>query len=296
VGVLDGRVAIITGAGRGLGREHALLLASEGARVVVNDLGVAMDGSAGEGRPADEVVAEIAARGGEAVANHDDVADWEGGRRLIETALDRFGALDVLVNNAGILRDRAIVNMTEDEWDDVVAAHLKGHFVPTRHAAVYWRGRAKSGAVVSASIVNTASTSGLLGNPFQANYGAAKAAIGALTIIAAQELGRYGVRVNAVVPAARTRLTSATEGLSDIVKAPADTATFDIWDPANVSPLVGWLASAGCPATGRVFFIQGGTVRLMHPWTMGDALERPGRWTVAELDEELGKLVGPGGD
>lgn len=286
---------IITGAGRGLGREHALLLASEGARVVVNDKGVALDGQSREGTPAHDVAAEITALGGEAVANDDDVAQWEGGRRLIEMALDHFGDLHVVVNNAGILRDRAIVNMTENEWDDVVTAHLKGSFVPTRHAAVYWRSRAKSAAVVRASVVNTSSTSGLLGNPFQANYGAAKAAVAALTVIAAQELVRYGVRVNAVVPSARTRMTTATEGLSDIVKVPEDTTTFDIWDPANVSPLVAWLATADCPATGKVFFVQGGTVRLMTPWAIADGVDAPSRWTVAQLDDELRKLVGSSG-
>ena len=286
---------IITGAGRGLGREHALLLASEGARVVVNDKGVALDGQSREGTPAHDVAAEIAALGGEAVANDDDVAQWEGGRRLIEAALDHFGDVHVVVNNAGILRDRAIVNMTEDEWDDVVTAHLKGSFVPIRHAAVYWRSRAKSAAVVRASVVNTSSTSGLLGNPFQANYGAAKAAVAALTVIAAQELVRYGVRVNAVVPSARTRMTTATEGLSDIVKAPEDATTFDIWDPANVSPLVAWLATADCPATGKVFFVQGGTVRLMTPWAMAAGVDGPSRWTVAQLDDELRKLVGSSG-
>jgi NAD(P)-dependent dehydrogenase (short-subunit alcohol dehydrogenase family) len=296
VDALAGRVAIITGAGRGLGREHALFLASEGARVVVNDRGVAMDGLDREGSPAADVVAEIEALGGEAVANDDDVTDWAGGRRLVETALDRFGDLHVLVNNAGILRDRALVNMTEDEWDDVIAVHLKGHFVPTRHAAAYWRGQTKTGAVVRASVINTSSTSGLLGNPFQANYGAAKAGIGALTVIAALELGRYGVRVNCVVPAARTRLTSATEGLGDMVKAPVDGVTFDIWDPANISPLVGWLATERCPATGKVFFIQGGMVRLMTPWTIGDGVDRPRRWTLDELDDELGKMVGLSGD
>jgi NAD(P)-dependent dehydrogenase (short-subunit alcohol dehydrogenase family) len=174
----------------------------------------------------------------------------------------------------------------------VIAVHLKGHFVPTRHAAAYWRAQAKSGAAVRASVVNTSSTSGLLGNPFQANYGAAKAGIGAFTIIAAQELGRYGVRVNCIVPAARTRLTSATEGLRDIVQAPEDPSAFDIWDPANVSPLVGWLAGVDCRATGKVLFIQGGTVRLMTPWTMGDTVERSHRWTIEELNEELPALVG----
>ncbi len=273
-----------------------MFLASEGARVVVNDRGVAMDGQGQDSTPAEEVVAEIVARGGEAIANDDDVADWEGGGRLIEATLARFGELHVLVNNAGILRDRVLVNMSEAEWDSVIHVHLKGHFVPTRHAAAYWRAQAKSGAVVRASVINTSSTSGLLGNPFQANYGAAKAGIGALTIIAAQELGRYGVRVNCIVPAARTRLTSATEGLADIVEAPEDPATFDIWDPANVSPLVGWLAGADCPATGKVFFVQGGTVSLMTPWTMGDTVERAHRWTMEDLDEELRKLVGLAGD
>jgi NAD(P)-dependent dehydrogenase (short-subunit alcohol dehydrogenase family) len=296
VDALAGRVAIITGAGRGLGREHALFMASEGARVVVNDRGVAMDGLDRQGSPADDVVAEIEALGGEAVANDDDVTDWAGGRRLIETALDRFGDLHVLINNAGILRDRALVNMTEEEWDDVIAVHLKGHFVPTRHAAAYWRGQTKSGAAVRAAVINTSSTSGLLGNPFQANYGAAKAGIGAFTIIAALELGRYGVRVNCVVPAARTRLTSATEGLGDMVKAPEDGVTFDIWDPANVSPLVGWLATERCPVTGKVFFIQGGMVRLMTPWVIGDGVDRPHRWTLDELDDELAKWLGLSGD
>lgn len=297
LGALDGRVAIITGAGRGLGRQHALLFAAEGAKVVVNDLGAAMDGSGDDARPAATVVAEIRAHGGEAVANTDDVSDWEGGRRVIQAALDAFGHLDVLVNNAGILRDRTLVKMTEDEWDDVITVHLKGHFVPTRHAAAYWREQAKSGRDVHASVINTSSTSGLLANPYQANYGAAKAGIGAFTVIAAQELVRYGVRVNAIVPAARTRLTSATPGLSDIVKPPATPGFFDVWDPANVSPLVGWLATESCPVTGQVFFIQGGTVRLMHGWTMGDGVERPGRWTIEELDDELGELVGSiGGD
>ena len=178
----------------------------------------------------------------------------------------------------------------------MISVHLKGHFVPTRHAAAYWRAQAKSGIDVRASVVNTSSTSGLVGNPFQTNYGAAKAGIGAFTIIAAQELGRYGVRVNCVVPAARTRLTSATQGLRDIVKEPSDGAMFDRWDPANVSPVVGWLATEWCPSTGRVFFVQGGEVRLMTPWAMGEGVEGHRRWTVAALDDELGKLVGSPGE
>src|ERR1700728_3690233 len=236
MGALDGRVAIITGAGRGIGREHALLFATEGAKVVVNDLGGGEDRSAAE-----QVVDEITEMGGEAIANAEDVADWEAGKRLVEAAVETFGDLHVLVNNAGILRDRVLANMTEDEWDSVMRVHLKGHFVPTRHAAAYWRERTKAGKEVKGSVINTSSTSGLLGNPGQANYGAAKAGIAAFTVIAAQELSRYGVRVNAIVPAARTRMTENTPGLSDVVKAP-DSGAFDVWNPANVSPLVAYLA------------------------------------------------------
>jgi NAD(P)-dependent dehydrogenase (short-subunit alcohol dehydrogenase family) len=290
MGALDGRVAIITGAGRGIGREHALLFAAEGAKVVVNDLGAAVDGSGDDRSPAEQVVAEIRERGGEAVANHEDVADWDGGKRVIDSAVKAFGDVHVLVNNAGILRDRVIVNMTEEDWDSVMHVHLKGHFVPTRHAAAYWREKSKAGEDVRASIVNTSSTSGLLGNPGQANYGAAKAGIAAFTVIAAQELGRYGVRVNAIAPAARTRMTEMTPGLSDIVKAPADESQFDVWDPANVSPLVAYLAMEDCPATGRVFFVQGGSVRNFQNWTMTESIDRPSRWTVEELRSEMARL------
>ncbi len=259
--------------------------------MIVNDVGAGMDGQGHDASAAAAVVAEIVARGGEAMANDEDVSVWDGGRRLVEMAIDTFGDLHVLVNNAGILRDRALVNMTEDEWDDVIAVHLKGHFVPTRHAAAYWRRQAKAGVAVTASVINTSSTSGLLGNPFQTNYGAAKAGIGAFTIIAAHELVRYGVRVNAIVPAARTRLTSATEGLHDMIQPPADGA-FDVWDPANVSPLVGWLATERCRATGKVFYAQGGNIQLMSTWSMGDGVDRRGRWMITELEDELGKLVG----
>jgi NAD(P)-dependent dehydrogenase (short-subunit alcohol dehydrogenase family) len=292
MGALEGRVAIITGAGRGLGREHALLFASEGAKVVVNDLGGAMDGTGDDRTPAQQVVDEIKTMGGEAVANADNVADWEGGQRLITSAVEAFGDLHVLINNAGILRDRVVVNMSEEEWDSVIAVHLKGHFVPLRFAATYWREQTKAGKTVNASVVNTSSTSGLLGNPGQTNYGAAKAGIGAMTIIAAQELVRYGVRVNGIAPAARTRLTEATPGLGDIIKAPDDPERFDDWDPANVSPLVAWLATETCPANGKMFFVQGGTVKLMTGWTMGDGVERNGRWTLADLDKQLRPLVG----
>jgi NAD(P)-dependent dehydrogenase (short-subunit alcohol dehydrogenase family) len=290
VGALEGRVAIITGAGRGLGREHALLFAAEGAKVVVNDLGGAPDGGGSDATAAEEVVAEITAAGGEAVANHDDVADWEGGHRLVQSAVDAFGRLDVLVNNAGILRDRALVNMTEAEWDSVITVHLKGHFVPTRAAAVHWRERAKAGDEVRASVIHTSSTSGLLGNPGQSNYGAAKAGIGAFSAICAQELGRYGVRSNCIAPAARTRLTEATPGLGEVVAAPPE--GFDVWDPANVAPVVAYLASEACDLTGKTFFVQGGTVRIMEPWQMGDRIERPERWTVADLAEALPGIAG----
>ena len=291
MGLLDGRVAIITGAGRGIGREHALLFAAEGAKVVVNDLGGNLDGSSSEGTPAEQVVAEIKAMGGEAVANHDDITDWDGGQRLINTAIETFGDLHVLVNNAGILRDRVLVNLSEDDWDSVIKVHLKGHFVPTRHAATYWREQAKQGKQVKACIINTSSTSGLIGNVGQSNYGAAKSGIASFTVIIAEELGRYGVRANAIAPAARTRMTESTPGLSDVVKAPTDGATFDAWDPANISPLVAALAVEDCPATGEVFFVQGGTVRRFQNWTMKETLEKNERWTVADLSAELPKLL-----
>jgi NAD(P)-dependent dehydrogenase (short-subunit alcohol dehydrogenase family) len=292
MGALDGRVAIITGSGRGIGREHALLFASEGAKVVVNDLGGAIDGSGDDRSPAQQVVDEIRAMGGEAMANDDNVADWEGGRRLVASTVEAFGDLHVLVNNAGILRDKMLVNMSPEEWDSVIHVHLKGHFVPTRHAAGYWREQIKAGREVNAAVVNTSSTSGLLGNPGQTNYGAAKAGIAAFTVIAAQELSRYGVRVNAIAPAARTRMTEATPGLGDIVKAPSDPGKFDIWDPANISPLVAYLSTASCPLNGKVLFVQGGQIRLFQPWTMTDTLEQNDRWTVAELAARLPGVVG----
>jgi NAD(P)-dependent dehydrogenase (short-subunit alcohol dehydrogenase family) len=289
MGVLEGRIAVITGAGRGIGREHALLFAREGARVVVNDLGGSVEGTGSDLSAAEQVVEEIRAAGGQAVANHDDVADWEGGRRLVQAALDSFGDLHVLVNNAGILRDRVLVNMTEEEWDSVIRVHLKGHFVPTRHAAAYWREQSKAGREVKASVVNTSSTSGLLGNPGQSNYGAAKAGIAAFSIIIAQELGRYGVRVNAIAPAARTRMTEQTPGLSEVVKKPE--TGFDAWDPAHISPLVACLAMEDCPATGKTFFVQGGKVQSMTPWQMGKEIDCGGHWEVAELAKRIGEIL-----
>jgi NAD(P)-dependent dehydrogenase (short-subunit alcohol dehydrogenase family) len=277
---LEGRVAIITGAGRGLGREHALLFAAEGAKVVVNDLG-----------PEAELVAdEIRSAGGVALASTHDITSWDGGKALVELAVTELGGLDVLVNNAGILRDRMLVSMSEQEWDDVVEVHLKGHFVPTRFAAAHWREQAKAGSEVQASVIHTSSTSGLLGNPGQTNYGAAKAGIGAFSIICAQELARYGVRSNCIAPAARTRLTEATPGLGEMVAAPAE--GFDVWDPANVAPLVAYLATADCPITGRTFFAQGGTVRVMEPWHLGERIERDHRWTIDDLAKELPSIAG----
>jgi len=290
VGALDGRIAIITGAGRGIGREHALLFAAEGAKVVVNDFGGALDGSATAATPAEEVVAEIHAMGAEAVANHDNVADWEGGARLVACAVEAFGDLHVLVNNAGILRDRVLVNLSEQDWDAVINVHLKGHFVPSHHAATYWREQAKSGRTVKASIICTSSTSGLLGNIGQSNYGAAKAGIAAFAMILSEELGRYGVRVNAIAPAARTRMTESTPGLMDYVVKPGDAAVFDVWDPANISPLVAALAMEDNGATGQVFFVQGGTVRKFQNWTMTDTLEKNDRWGVEELAAQLPSL------
>ncbi len=287
MGALDGRVAVITGAGRGLGREHALLFAAEGARVVVNDLGGGPDGSGRDTGPAAEVAAEIRAGGGEAVASSDDITTAEGAAGLVEQAIDAFGALHVLVNNAGILRDRTIINMTDAEWDDVIRVHLRGHFMPLRAAARYWREQSKAGQDLRPSLINTTSTSGLFNNPGQANYGAAKTGIATLTVIAQRELGRYGVRANAIAPAARTRLTLATPGIPDAIATTPD-AGFDPMDPANVSPFVAYLATAGCPIQGRVFFVAGGGIHLFQPFAIIDGITKDGQWTVAELQDAGG--------
>lgn len=291
MGTLEGRVAVITGAGRGIGREHALLFAAEGARVVVNDLGGGTDGSGGDVTAAQEVVDEIRDLGGEAVANGDDVSDWEGAQRLVNSAIETFGDLHVLVNNAGILRDRVLPNMIEEEWDAVVNVHLKGHFAPTRWAATYWREQHKAGQAVSAAVVNTTSAAGLCGNFGQANYAAAKAGIAAFTIVAAMELGRYGVRANCIAPLARTRLTLQTPGMEDLVHGTDDPAVFDAWDPANVSPLVAYLATKQCPVTGGVFHVGGGEVGLFQNWTLATRLRVDERWTVEGLASELEPLL-----
>ncbi len=253
----EGRVVIVTGAGRGIGRGHALEFGRQGAQVVVNDLGGSTAGQGGSHSPADEVVAEIVAEGGEAVANFDDVADWKGAESLVQTALDRFGRLDVVVNNAGILRDRMLFNMTEQEWDDVIRVHLKGTFCPSRMAAAHWREQSKGGRAVDARIINTSSVSGIFGNVGQSNYGAAKAGIAAFTIIAAKELSRYGVTVNAVSPGARTRMTENLGGGG----AQAPEEGFDSRSPDNIAPVVVWLGSADSSGiTGQVFEVGGGRI------------------------------------
>ena len=281
---LDGKVAIVTGAGRGIGREHALALAQAGAKVVVNDVGASLAGEGSDSTPAQSVVNEIVEAGGEAVANYDDVSDFGASEAMIQRAIDRYGGLDILVNNAGILRDRMLVNMSEHEWDAVIAVHLKGHFAPTRHAAAYWRERAKAGETLRARVINTSSPSGVFGNVGQANYGAAKAAIAGLTLIAAQELQRYGVTVNCIAPNARTRMTEETFG---DLPAPEE-GEFDPLDPANMSPLVVALAADDAQEiTGQCFFVWGGSINVLRPWEAGELFAREDRWDAEELLTQL---------
>jgi NAD(P)-dependent dehydrogenase (short-subunit alcohol dehydrogenase family) len=279
-GICDGRVCVITGAGRGIGREHALMLASEGAKLVVNDLGGEMDGSGSSTGPAGEVVDEIRAMGGEAVANDDDISDWEGAQRLVNTAVETFGGLDVVINNAGILRDRMLANMTEAEWDAVIKVHLKGTFAPSRWAAAYWRERAKAGETNDGRIINTSSPSGIYGNVGQTNYGAAKAGIASFTIIAAMELVKYGVTVNAIAPAALTRMTEGLGmgGASDEMK--------EKMHPRWISPIVTWLASSDSKdVTGRVFDVTGMRLGVSEGWHRGPSAEPTDDLT------EIGSLV-----
>ncbi|MDF3147110.1 MULTISPECIES: SDR family oxidoreductase [unclassified Streptomyces] len=286
MGALDGRVAVITGAGRGIGREHALLFAREGAYVVVNDLGGTNDGSGTDAGPAQEVVAEIEAAGGKAVVNTDNVADWQGAGRLIDQAVETFGRLDVVVNNAGILRDGFVAGLEEAQWDSVVAVHLKAHAAVLHHAAAHWKARTKAGEQVTASVVNTASASGLtVPNAGQANYGAAKAGIAALTLVAAEELERYGVRVNAI---ARTRLTLATPGMGAIFAQEVAEGEFDAFSPANISPLVAYLATERCPWTAQVFAVQGGAIQQLAGWQATRDTETDGPWTIDLVAERLG--------
>ncbi len=268
MGICDGRVAIVTGAGRGIGREHSLMLAEQGAKVVVNDLGGSMDGVGGDAGPAQQVVDEIKAMGGEAVANTDDISDWEGAQHLINQAVETFGGLDVLINNAGILRDRMLTNMTEEEWDAVIKVHLKGTFAPCRWAAAYWRERSKAGETNDGRIINTSSPSGIYGNVGQTNYGAAKAGIASFTIIAAKELGRYGVTVNAIAPAALTRMT---EGLG---MGQASEEDKEQMSPRWIAPIVVWLASPESKdVTGRVFDVSGRAVSVSEGWHRGPTAE-----------------------
>lgn len=283
MGNLDGRVCVITGAANGIGREHALLFAREGAKVVVNDLGGGTDGSGADTSAAQLVVDEIVADGGEAVASTDSVTDFQGAARIIETAIETFGDLHVVVNNAGILRDRMLVSMGEDEFDSVVAVHLKGTFNVTRHAAAFWREQEKDGVSQPRNIVNTSSGAGLHGNPGQTNYAAAKAGIAAMTIVNALELKRYGVRANCIAPIARTRLTLQTPGMEDAMQNP-------LFDPENVSPLVAALARADCPFNGQVFSVYGGSVGIYAGWSIDEEVQSDDRWTVESLVDAMEKL------
>ena len=289
MGLLDGRVVIVTGAGGGIGRAHALAFAAEGARVVVNDIGVGLDGSpAGGGSAAQGVVDEITAAGGEAVANGSNVADWTQSAELIQTALDNFGNFDILVNNAGIVRDRMFVNATEDEFDAVTAVHLKGHFATMKHAGAYWRAQSKEGKVVDARIINTSSGAGLQGSVGQATYSAAKAGIAALTLVAAAEMGRFGVTVNAIAPSARTRMTETV--FADMMAT--QDSDFDAMAPENVSPLVVWLGSVESKdITGQVFEVEGGIIRVAEGWNRGGTIDKGARWDPAELGPVVNDLL-----
>jgi NAD(P)-dependent dehydrogenase (short-subunit alcohol dehydrogenase family) len=289
-GICEGRVVIVTGAGRGIGRGHAIEFARQGAKVVVNDLGSEVDGSGASTGPAGAVVDEIRGMGGEAVVNGDDVSDWEGAQRLVNAAVTSFGRLDVLVNNAGILRDRMLVNMTEAEWDDVIRVHLRGTYGPAKWAATYWRERAKEGVANDARIINTSSSSGIYGNPGQTNYGAAKAGIAAFTVIAAMELGRYGVTVNAVAPGALTRMTeNLGMGTRAAERRPED---FDASHPDNIAPLVVWLGSSeSSGVTGRVFNVAGGRISVAEGWHAGPMVDKGDRWEPSELGAVIPGLV-----
>ncbi len=292
MGIVDGRVVIVTGAGGGIGRAHALAFAAEGARVVVNDIGVGLDGSpAGGGSAAQSVVDEIIAAGGEAVANGSNIADWDQAAALIQTAVDTFGGLDVLVNNAGIVRDRMMANTSEEEFDAVIAVHLKGHFAAMRHAASYWRGLSKEGKApeeIDARIINTSSGAGLQGSVGQGNYSAAKAGIAAMTLVGAAEMGRYGVTVNAIAPSARTRMTETV--FADMMSTQGD--DFDAMAPENISPLVVWLGSnESRDITGQVFEVEGGKIRVAEGWAHGPQIDKGARWDPAELGPVVSELL-----
>jgi NAD(P)-dependent dehydrogenase (short-subunit alcohol dehydrogenase family) len=288
--ICEGRVAVVTGAGRGIGRGHALELARQGAKVVVNDLGSEVDGQGATIATAQQVVDEITAAGGEAVANGDDISTGEGAEGLVKSALDAFGDLHVVVNNAGILRDRMLINLSEDDWDLVMAVHLKGTFLTTKAAANLWRERAKSGHENHARVINTSSVSGLFGNVGQSNYGAAKAGIAAFTIIASMELERYGITVNAVSPSARTRMI--TPRGQERMAAPVEEGSFDAYSPDNIAPLVAWLASPySSGITGRVFNVHGGRISVLEGWHEGPTVDKGTRWEPGELTDVLPGLV-----
>ncbi len=287
-GICEGRVVIVTGAGRGIGRAHALEFAREGAKVVVNDLGAELDGSGGSTGPAGEVVDEIRDAGGEAIANGADVADFASARELVQSAIDHFGGLDVVVNNAGFLRDRMFVTTSEEEWDAVVRVHLKGHFCVSRHACEYWRNRSKAGAAVDARIINTSSGAGLQGSVGQSNYSAAKGGIATLTLIQAAELGRYGITANAIAPAARTRMT---EAIFTDMAAPQD-GSFDENAPENISPLVVWLGSPESrDVTGRVFEVKGGMIGISDGWRDGPTVDKGARWQPDEVGAAVSDVL-----
>ena len=290
MGLLDGKVAIVTGAAHGIGRGHALELAKHGAKVVVNDLGCTVRGDGASEQDADAVVQLIKDRGGEAVANYNDVADFEGARQMINSAIESFGQLDILVNNAGIIRDGMVFNMSEDDFDSVVRVHLKGTFCPTHHAAVYWRNESKEGRPVAGRIINTTSGAGLEGNVGQANYASAKAGIAAMTITTSLELLRYGVTVNCIAPAGATRIAGTIPGRDDLKPKEPDAFTeYSITDPSNGSPLVAWLASdEAAHITGQVLRAVGETIVRMKPWDYGPTIEKKGeRWTAEELGHKI---------
>jgi NAD(P)-dependent dehydrogenase (short-subunit alcohol dehydrogenase family) len=289
MGLLDGRVVIVTGAGGGIGRAHALAFAAEGARVVVNDIGVGLDGSpAGGGSAAQGVVDEIVSAGGDAVASGANVADWGQAEGLVRATIENFGGLDVLVNNAGIVRDRMFANTSEEEFDAVTAVHLKGHFATMKHAAAYWRAKSKAGDTVDARIINTSSGAGLQGSVGQANYSASKAGIAALTLVAAAEMGRYGVTVNAIAPSARTRMTETV--FADMVATQDN--DFDAMAPENISPLVVWLGSVEShDVTGKVFEVEGGKIRVAEGWAHGPEIDKGDRWDPAELGPVVTDLL-----
>ncbi len=289
MGICDGRVVVITGAGRGLGRAHALAFAAEGAKVVVNDLGASLQGEGIDLSPAQEVVNEITAAGGEAIVNGDDISDWDGAGSLVQAAIDTFGGLDVVVNNAGIVRDRMFVNSEQAEWEAVLRVHVLGHAATSRHAAQYWRGKSKAGEAVDARIINTSSGAGLMGSIAQAAYSAAKGAIASLTLVQAAELGRIGVTANALAPSARTRMTE--EAFADMMAKPTD-GSWDAMDPENVSPLVVWLGSSqSAHVTGRFFELEGGVIGIAEGFRHGPRVDKGAKWDPAEIGPVVDDLL-----